>query len=287
MTHVREMLSRALLVRDRTVPRDIVPPSKRTFRRDAFLTGTQPGKDSVASTEAAENLRTLCETLVTHMPATFVSDFVTDQVPEPHSALVLACVLQLTDTDDGARYWWQYAAGAGLPAAAYCLYLHHLALGERATAAWWHRQTDDVQPPPEVPACPHASTAQPVRARPAPDAGASATSILHFLLHIAKYTARPRPAAVSELMAYVPLAVAAGYLRRPDMELPLPGTEFASTIRALLAAAANKPCAPGSRTARQDAREPAKQDSSQSQPGTRPAQNAETVPSQMGETASH
>jgi hypothetical protein len=28
------------------------------------------------------------------------------------------------------------------------LYLHHLALGERDTADFWHRQTDDVQPPP-------------------------------------------------------------------------------------------------------------------------------------------
>ncbi|QKZ25005.1 hypothetical protein HUT05_29230 [Streptomyces chartreusis] len=281
------MLSRALLVRDRTVPRDIVPPSNGTFRRDAFLTGSQPRKVGAASTEAAENLRTLCETLVTHMPSTFVSDFVTDQVPEPHSALVLACVLQLTDTDEGARYWWQYAAGAGLPAAAYCLYLHHLALGERAAAAWWHRQTDDVQPPPEVPACPHASTAQPVRSRPTPDAGASATSILHFLLHIAKYTARPRPAAVSELMAYVPLAVAAGYLRRPDVDLPLPGAEFACTIRALLASAVNEPSAPDSLTARPDAREPARQGSNQRQSGKPSAQNAEAVPSPMGEIASH
>lgn len=62
--------------------------------------------------------------------------------------MVLACVLQLTDTDDGARFWWQYAVGAGQAAAAYCLYLHHLSLGEDDTAQWWHRRTDEVQPPP-------------------------------------------------------------------------------------------------------------------------------------------
>jgi hypothetical protein len=41
--------------------------------------------------------------VVRHTPATAVAAFITDQVPEPRSALVLACVLQLTDTDDGAR----------------------------------------------------------------------------------------------------------------------------------------------------------------------------------------
>ncbi|MFI8875820.1 helix-turn-helix domain-containing protein [Streptomyces sp. NPDC055243] len=35
-------------------------------------------------------------------------------------------------------------AGAGQPAAAYCLYLHHLALGEDDIAQWWHRQTEDI-----------------------------------------------------------------------------------------------------------------------------------------------
>ncbi|MEU1710895.1 hypothetical protein ABZ478_37300 [Streptomyces sp. NPDC005706] len=30
----------------------------------------------------------------------------------------------------------QYAAGAGQPAAAYCLYLHRLAAGEDTTASW-------------------------------------------------------------------------------------------------------------------------------------------------------
>jgi hypothetical protein len=79
-------------------------------------------------------------------PPGTVAMFVTDQVPEPRAALVLACVLQLTD--EGARFWWQYAADGG-QAAAYCLDLHHLALGERDTAAFWHRQTDDVQAPPQ------------------------------------------------------------------------------------------------------------------------------------------
>ncbi len=79
---------------------------------------------------AAEDLCALCETLLAHTPPTAVADFLTDQVPEPRSALALACVLQLADTDEGARFWWQYAAGVGR-AAAYCRYLHHLAQGRR------------------------------------------------------------------------------------------------------------------------------------------------------------
>ncbi|MFB8267496.1 hypothetical protein ACFC96_12895 [Streptomyces sp. NPDC055955] len=87
---------------------------------------------------------------VDHVQLAAVADFVTEQVPQPRSALVLACVLQLTDTSEGARFWWEYAAVGGQPAA-YCLYLHHLALGESETANWWHRQTNDVQPSPQVP----------------------------------------------------------------------------------------------------------------------------------------
>lgn len=285
MTPIEEMLSRALLARDRTVPRDIVPPSA-VHRRDAHPADIPLLRDS-ASTAAAEDLRALCETLVIHMPATSVAEFVTDQVPEPRSALVLACVLQLTDTDDGARYWWQYAAGAGQPAAAYCLYLHHLALGETAAAAWWHRQTDDVQLAPEVPARAHPFIAQPVYSWFGQEVGASATSILRALLAITKYTARPRPAAVTELMAYVPLAVAAGYLRQPDMELPLPGMGFARKIRALLAAAAHKPCVPGAVPARPDTRTHPGQGPHQPPAETPSAEHSTAVPSQMGKTATH
>jgi hypothetical protein len=100
---IEEILSRALLVRHRTVPRDIVPFSPPADR-DAPPAGDQP-QEAGTTSAAAEDLRALCETLVTHTPATAVTDFVTDQVPEPRSALVLACVLQLTDTDEGARFW--------------------------------------------------------------------------------------------------------------------------------------------------------------------------------------
>ncbi|MEU9575554.1 hypothetical protein AB0D62_38155 [Streptomyces massasporeus] len=232
MTGIEELLSRALLVRERTRPRDTVPTS--TPRPAPEAAHANQSSSSGSRHAAAEDLRALCETLVQHTPPHTVARFVTEQVPEPRAALVLACVLQLTDTDEGARFWWQYAAGAGQAAAAYCLYLHHLALGERDTADFWHRQTDDVQPAPDPPAFDHAGAWHPA------DHRITSTSTTHFmriLRHLAQQTVRSRPPGVSKLMAYIPTAVAAGYLREPDSELPLPGLEFARLINRLLTAA--------------------------------------------------
>ncbi|WP_329167798.1 hypothetical protein OG939_36035 [Streptomyces sp. NBC_01685] len=225
MTPLEELLSQARLVRDRIVPRDIIPtdpdPAQAASVRD-------PRHGDAPAHPAAEDLRALCETLVTHTPATTVAHFLTDQLPEPRSALILACVLQLTDTEDAARFWWQYAAGAGQSAAAYCLHLHHLARGEEDTARFWHDQMDHTPPP--TPAI-------------VPDYGerldtASTTTMLRVLHHLARQTSpRPSPATVTSLMTYMPTAIAVGYLREPDMELPLPGPDFARTIRTLLTTA--------------------------------------------------
>ncbi|MEU3904056.1 hypothetical protein AB0F20_09580 [Streptomyces goshikiensis] len=239
MTTLEHRLARALLAPHRAVPRDVVPPRQGRSRNHPVAVETR-------NNTAAEELRALCEALVQHTPATTVAAFVTDQVPEPRSALILACVLQLTDTDDGARFWWQYAAGAGHPAAAYCLYLHHLALGETHTARWWRTQTDET----------HTDTADPdatvhttIRFEGAPfvlhhDDGASSTTLLRVMRRLARHVSRPRSAVVTELMTYMPTAVAVGYLREPESELPLPGPDFAHKIRTVLAAAADRPGSP-------------------------------------------
>ncbi len=140
--------------------------------------------------------------------------------------------------------WWQFAAGAGQPAAAYCLYLHHLAQGEQGTAQWWHEQTDDLKPPPEPNARGGPQERRPtIRWHPAthPVTSTSTTTLLRVLRHLAKHTVRPRSAAVTELMDYVSTAVTAGWLREPDSDIPLPGSDFADRITQLLEAAANKP----------------------------------------------
>ncbi|MFD6812534.1 hypothetical protein ACFWEN_43585, partial [Streptomyces anthocyanicus] len=98
-TDLDNLLARTLLVFERTVPRDTVPaPDPNTPRPVAPRILTDQNTAS-----AAEDLRALCEALVTHTPAEAVADFLTDQIPEPRSAMVLACILQLTDTEDGAR----------------------------------------------------------------------------------------------------------------------------------------------------------------------------------------
>ncbi|WP_326707993.1 hypothetical protein OG758_48695 [Streptomyces sp. NBC_01474] len=245
MTRIDEILSRALLVPERTVPRDIVPP---------WHPDPHSGDTSTEPNAAAEDLRALCETVVTHTPAADVADFVTEQVPQPRSALVLACVLQLTDTSEGARFWWEYAAGAGQPAAAYCLYLHHLALGESETANWWHSQTNDVQPPPQdaeqkeslpTPGTEWHPATHPVTQMPT-------TTILRLLRHLARDSERTHSTAVNELMDYIPTAVAVGYLREPDLDLPMPGPHFADDISALLDTAAKPSDAPSTLPARTD-----------------------------------
>ncbi|MFJ9431491.1 hypothetical protein ACIRQY_17780 [Streptomyces sp. NPDC101490] len=245
MTKLDAILARALLTHDRTAPRDTVPPNDT---EPAVRPSAAPGRPPASSTAAAEDLRALCEALVRHTPATAVSGFVTDQIPEPRSALVLACVLQLTDTGDGARFWWQYAAGAGQPAAAYCLYLHHLALGETHTARWWHTQSKEDKPGgPVWTTILWDNTPLVLRHE---DATSTAT-IVRVLRNLAQHVSRPRSAVVTELMRYMPTAVAVGYLREPESELPLPGPSFSRKIRALLEVAADKPprarCAPSLR----------------------------------------
>ncbi|MFE3249785.1 hypothetical protein [Streptomyces sp. NPDC059209] len=82
MTHIEAILGRALLTRNRTVPRDIVPPAHEqpTPAPAAATDGTTP---VTGATEAAADLRALCETLVSHTSADDVDDFVTDKSPNP------------------------------------------------------------------------------------------------------------------------------------------------------------------------------------------------------------
>jgi hypothetical protein len=230
---------------DRSVPRDIIPsfcaatchPQAARTTSAALHIEQAPEAD-----EAAEDLRTLCETLVSRIPAADVADFVTEQVPAPRSALALACMLQLSDTDDAARFWWQYAWGAGQGAAAYCLYLHHLAQGEEVAAEWWHQQTS-TSPPPSTPATqPAEGQAPPGREAPQThhEADPSTAMLLRMVRHLVNSTSRrPHSSAVTRLMSYLPTAVTVGYLREPDMDIPLPGPEFADRVSALLATSDN------------------------------------------------
>ncbi|WP_049579286.1 hypothetical protein [Streptomyces sp. SBT349] len=91
--------------------------------------------------EATRHLSTLCRTVVEQEGALQdMAAFLGRRIPQPYGARVLGCVLQLAGREDSARFWWQFAAGAGDGAASYCLYLHHLTLGETWEAELWQRQ---------------------------------------------------------------------------------------------------------------------------------------------------
>ncbi|MGY0055119.1 hypothetical protein ACWY4P_00765 [Streptomyces sp. LZ34] len=49
-------------------------------------------------------------------------------------------MLYLTGHPESAEFWWKLAAGAGHRAAAYCLHLRHVELGEDREAQHWLHQ---------------------------------------------------------------------------------------------------------------------------------------------------
>lgn len=60
--------------------------------------------------------------------------------PDAEGAVVFACLLHLTASDDAAHFWWRLAAGAGSHVAAYCLCLHHRRYGQYQDADYWRDQ---------------------------------------------------------------------------------------------------------------------------------------------------
>ncbi|TQK49827.1 hypothetical protein FBY35_0099 [Streptomyces sp. SLBN-118] len=104
---------------------------------------------------------------------------------EPAGALTFACLLYLSDRSEGAQFWWQFAAGAGVATAAYCLYLHHTQYSEDDMARLWYRQAlilhhtgsdhlyprIDTAPPPRSPAASTPPAPLSLRSRPSPRSG--------------------------------------------------------------------------------------------------------------------
>ncbi|OEJ21513.1 hypothetical protein AS594_38875 [Streptomyces agglomeratus] len=211
---VEDLLSRARLNHRPYTQTEIDAAEARLAARVSGAPAAAPPPATAAPVEersAARDLRTLCETVVTHTGA--LSDlkrFFAQALPEPSGARVLGCLLQMSHREESARFWWQYAAGAGDTAATYCLYLHHRALGEHGEADWWHTQTTDTTTDPEdinIPA---------------------ALRILRNL----KTGTRPVPDPVTAVLDYVPVAVA---FVDDDLDLPLPDPDFPERIQALTA----------------------------------------------------
>jgi len=119
-----------------------------------------PAVETARAAQAGQRLKVVCRWLLNEPDAAAHVDKIadgpgrgplTEEQMDLDGALVFACLLYLTGHQESAQFWWQLAAGAGSRAAAYCLHLHHLALGEtRAAWHWFHQLTHsmaDTTPP--------------------------------------------------------------------------------------------------------------------------------------------
>ncbi|MFJ9950891.1 hypothetical protein [Kitasatospora sp. NPDC091207] len=71
---------------------------------------------------------------------------------QPEGAEVFAALLYATGHEEGAEFWWRFAAGSGSGTAAYCLHLYHLRFGETDDADYWRAWSDQLaaaEGPPE------------------------------------------------------------------------------------------------------------------------------------------
>ncbi|WP_051696552.1 hypothetical protein [Streptomyces sp. NRRL S-244] len=252
---IDQLLARARLHTTSQAPADIADTGGAPHRGAGARTpGAAAGEPQKDMRGAARDLHALCETAVTGTAVTALGDFLTHKLPQPSGARVLGCILLLTDAEDSARFWWQYAAGAGDSIASYCLYLHHLALGENHEAVWWRRQTAPTATGQAAgtPDAPDPSAAQDAAtvvfdgAERDLAADASLPTTLRVLRALRPGGAGTRrgTGTVEAVMEYVSAAVS--YVD-DDLELPLPDPDFTDRIRDLTAAP-GRPPKPGPRT---------------------------------------
>ncbi|MYT26541.1 hypothetical protein GTW69_40830, partial [Streptomyces sp. SID7760] len=116
-------------------------------RRRAAYGWSDPARDVPLDSERARrDLKALCLAAVCAPKAQAQLTAFTD--PEGgHSdlagAVVFGCLLHLAGLREGARFWWQFAAGSGrarTASAAYCLFLDHSRRGEHHDARFWARE---------------------------------------------------------------------------------------------------------------------------------------------------
>jgi hypothetical protein len=175
----------------------------------AHLPAQRGGSAASGRNPAARHLDILCGTVVGRADALAeLAAFLGRRIPGPAGARVLGCALHLAGQEDGARFWWQFAAGAGDGPAAYCLRLHHLALGEDREAGLWHPDEDG------------------------PADGSDPALVLRVLTLLHGEDGAALGGAASAVVHYVPTAVRFV----DDCELPLPEADFPRHIEDLAAA---------------------------------------------------
>ncbi|WP_166027039.1 hypothetical protein [Streptomyces chilikensis] len=222
MSRVQRLLAGAWIPDGDRVPQDVVPIGGGPGRPRV----PDPARDP-EERRADGQLAVLCELLLAHYAHTALRSFLTDRLPEPLGARLVGCVLQLADDEDGARAWWQYAAGAEDELSPYCLHLQHRKYGEQDAAELWL----DRSP---VERWTGAGGGRPPGVRLAFDVTFPAMLDLLAGLRPQQLGERERDAVVEALLEYIPHAVAPGHARYPAFDLPVPGPGFAERVRALL-----------------------------------------------------
>lgn len=219
-TAANRLVTGALAFDDATAADLWADPARPTAWESCIDWGSYTEAEVRERQEAIAALRHMCKIVISQPGAfytmsTFLSGSTGSDDPirilEPEGARVLACVLHLAAREDSARFWWQFAAGADDNRAKFCLFLHHLALGETQEAQWWHGQ---------VPTHGRQIWTRAVLSdRPQPVEGASALRLIASLKAV--------PNAMTEVVGYVKTAVR---FVDDDVDLPLPAEGFAARI---------------------------------------------------------
>ncbi|MEU3174958.1 hypothetical protein [Streptomyces sp. NPDC007000] len=244
MSAIDQLLARARLHHRADVPDDTVPHDDGPLP-DPLPAAAPPAGPGHTDPATARQLHTLCETAVAALTHDVLA-FLTDQVPDHHSAWLLGCALHLAGIEEGARFWWQYAAGDGHRPACYTLSLHHHVRGEQHAAAFYAQQTglDLTSEAGASETLPVAGACPPTDFRF--DAGLS--TVLRILSELAAPGHRRRPHRIDALTNYVADAVTPHYSRHPNIELPVPEPRFADRVGFLLST--TPPWTPRTRTPR-------------------------------------
>ncbi|MFK4071953.1 hypothetical protein [Streptomyces sp. NPDC029674] len=237
MSTVDALLAQSLLLHQPHVPSDVVGHDDLDYTRltEGFLLRDDDGPE-LADDRAAQSLTALCEAVVAHCTIEQFVDFLTEQVPQPRTAWILGCTLQLAGADAGARFWWQYAAGAGdVPAASYCLYLQHLACGDAYAAALWQDQASTHSPQ-------EGGTIDTDDQAPAYQVMTADTSLATLLRVLSRLSRTiPRTQAAQAVIEFVAASVTASYNQHPDLEFPVLDPEFVEQLVIVAASLSDRP----------------------------------------------
>ncbi|WP_327169091.1 IclR family transcriptional regulator C-terminal domain-containing protein [Streptomyces subrutilus] len=126
----------------RATPR---PPAGHRARRRPAHGWSDPARDCPLDAEQARrDLKAACLAAVCAPGAgARLDSFADGGRTDLPGAVVFGCVLHLSGLREGARFWWQFAAGSGsarTSTAAYCLFLDHSRRGEHHDARFWARE---------------------------------------------------------------------------------------------------------------------------------------------------